>query len=192
MNEATRASVRLGDLLDTAFRLVLVAVSLFGYVVHFLAFRGMYTGGRGDGWSGLGPGMSVFFFSPLQLMAAVALVRGYMNAGLPEVAAPSLPSGAYGLEDVDRNLVRARRVALAAYWTLGPPAFVVGVCVLGALMTHPVPGASILVGPVSVLWIPMWFAGVVAAFSAANRHDDSSLLLLAGGYPVLSIVYAWL
>ncbi|HKP59829.1 MAG TPA: hypothetical protein VJV78_24060 [Polyangiales bacterium] len=181
------------DILGNAFRVLLVAVALFGYVAHLFAFRGYYhLVGRDDGWSGLGPMMSIFFFSPLQLAAAASLVRAYMNAGLPEVAAPSLPTGAYGLENVERNLVRGRRVALAGYWTLGVPAFFVGVCVLGALMTHPLPGASILVGPVSVLWIPMWFAGVVAAFSAANRHDDSSLLLLAGGYPVLSIVYAWL
>lgn len=181
-----------GEILGNAARALLVAGSLFGYVIHYFAFRGWYTEGRGDGWRDLGPGMSILFFSPLQLAAAVSLVRAYMNADLPDLAAPSLPSGGYGLDGIERRILRAGRTFRAGCWTLGLPAFAVGMCALAAFFGNPLPGASIVVGPVSVLWIPVWFAGLIAAFSASNQHDDSSLLFLALLYPVLSVVYTWL
>lgn len=180
------------DSSGSVLRLFLVLVSAVGFVIQFLAYRDLYahTGG-GDGFHEMGVGMAIFFFSPIQLGAVVALARAYMDAGVVETAAPSMATGAYGIENVESNQVRAPRVARVAYWTLCTPAFVVALCVLGALTGFPIPRASILVGPVSVFWVPLWFAGVVAAFSASNRHGDSSFLLLAGIYPVLTLVYAW-
>jgi hypothetical protein len=178
------------------FRGPLVAVSVAGYVLQYLAFREYYTIVRGDGWEELGPGLAIFVFCPVQLTTAISVLLAYMRSVSELAAREAQPStlapgaGAYGLDEVPVEQERARRIARVAVWTLSVPAAVMALLTALEWIGAPLPGANVLAGPMAVVWAPAWFTGVVAAVVAMGQRHDSSLLWLAAVYPGLVIAYA--
>lgn len=174
----------------------LVAISAAGYVLQFLAFQDYYAHSGGDGWRELGPGLAIFVFCPVQLCAAVSVLLAFAKAvsehAANEVAPPQLPPGVsgYGLDRDPLELEGARRVARVSTWTLSVPAAVMASLTLLEWFDSLPPGATVLAGPMSVVWLPAWLSGVVAAVIALNRLSESSGLWLAGLYPVLVFLYA--
>jgi hypothetical protein len=176
------------------WRGVLITISIIGYVVQYLAFRQYYEVTHGDGWRELGPGLAVLVFCPVQVATALSLLRAYgkaLSEGFSSAAAAASDGvGGYGLDDVPFELERARRHARIAVWTLSVPAIVMAVLTTLEWLGAELPGASILAGPMTVVWLPVWSSGVVAALTATNRLHDSSLLWQAALYPALALAYA--
>jgi hypothetical protein len=190
MSAASRAVV----IVFGGWRSPLVVVSAIGYVLQYFAFRSYYDLVGGDGWRELGPGLAILVFSPVQVSAAISVVLAYGRAapaGTATASAPLPPGvGAYGLDEAPLEFERASRTARVAVWTLVVPAAVMALLTaLGWFGAAP-PGVNVIAGPMSVVWVPAWASGVVAAVSAMNRLHDSGLMWWAALYPALVVVYA--
>lgn len=173
-------------------RCLLIVGSCLGYVAQVLAFRDYYSIGRGDGWRELGPGMAIIAFGPVQLSAAISSVLAYVRGSSPSTdhRASQGSDGGYGLDEMPGKLARAERAERAAMWMVGVPGLVMTICMLGELLQLRPPGMSVVAGPGSVLWVPIWAGGVVAAINAMNELEDSTWLFLSALYPVVTLVYA--
>jgi hypothetical protein len=183
---------------------VLLAVAAFGLLMDYQAVR-EYLWEQTNGSDGLGlffPMIAVCAFAPFQLGAAIAIAgaarRRNRIAELESEKVLELDgqrivgTGKQTRVDIDEYLferIRVDKVTRTASLLLGVPAAIMTFCALLSRVGLTSAIVAVLAEPMSFVWAPSWFAGVLVGALALGRHEKWRPLVLAPLYPIMCLVY---